>query len=369
MTLLLLLLLLACLIYLVIAAYISHGIHNHYATRDDFPMVSVVVPVRNEEAHLPDLLDSLLTADYPAERLEIIVVNDDSEDRTREVALSYKERFPCRFEVHDVVTLPDDKLILKTRPLAQGLDHATGEIVLMTDADCVVPPCWIRQTASFFTPDVGMVCGTTLPHPEMHAKFPLTWFETLDWMFLLGTSAGLSGAGHPQALIGNNYTVRREAYQSIGTFRALEFTDIDDIALLMAVKKSGKWRVVFPADPGVRIFTRPLQSIWDVALQRRRWMKGFHHTNWQGKAVIIMGTLTHVTMPLWPFVLGWSFLLPFAVLMAGDALVLGKMLHRYRLSRMMGLIPLYPIFASLYGAGLVYLLLFSRKVPWKGRKF
>ena len=57
-----------------------------------------------------------------------------------------------------------------------------------------------------------MVCGTTIPHPQRGASYPLTWFETLDWLFLLGTSAGLSGRGHPQALIGNNFSVRRAAY-------------------------------------------------------------------------------------------------------------------------------------------------------------
>lgn len=366
---LLLLLFIACLPYILIAAYLSRGIHHHYQTRDDLPPVSVIVPARNEEKHLAELLDSLLAADYPPDRMEIIIVNDESEDRTREIALSYEERFRCRFEVHDVVNVPGDKLILKTRPLAQGLDHATGEILLMTDADCVVPPGWVRGMASFFTPDTGMVCGTTLPHPTLHAKHPLTWFETLDWMFLLGTSAGLSGTGHPQALIGNNYAVRRETYLSIGTFRGLPFTDIDDIALLNAVKQSGKWKVVFPADPSVRIFTRPLQSIGEVARQRRRWMKGFGHTNWSGKFVIIFGTITHVTMPVWPFLLGWSFLLPFAFLILGDAMVLGKMLRHYRLTRMIGLIPFYPLFACTYGLGVIYLLLSSRKVPWKGRRF
>jgi cellulose synthase/poly-beta-1,6-N-acetylglucosamine synthase-like glycosyltransferase len=366
---LLLILLGTCFVYLLIAAYLSRGIHGHYQTRNDFPMVSVVVPVRNEEAQLHCLLDSLLTADYPAEKMEVIVVNDDSEDRTREIALSYKNRFACRYEVIDVVTVPGDKLILKTRPLAQGLDRATGEIVLMTDADCIVPSGWVKAMVSFFAPNVGMVCGTTLPHPEMQAKYPLTWFETLDWMFLLGASAGLSGKGHPQALIGNNYTVRREAYHGIGTFRGLEYTDIDDIALLMAIKQSGKWQVVFPANPEVRIFTRPLQSIAELARQRRRWMKGFRYTNWQGKAVIIFGTITHVTMPLWPFYLGWEFLLPFTFLMLGDGMVLGKMLRQYRLKRLMILVPMYPIFACMYGLGIMYFLAASRRVPWKGRTF
>jgi cellulose synthase/poly-beta-1,6-N-acetylglucosamine synthase-like glycosyltransferase len=366
---LLLILLLASTAYFLIALYLSQGIHSQYERREDLPMVSVVVPVRDEEAHLPDLLGSLLATDYPPERMEIIIVDDESQDRTREIALSYKNRFKCRFDVQEVVAIPGDKLILKTRPLAQGIERATGEVVLMTDADCIVPPQWIRTMASFFTPSVGMVCGTTLPHPGKDAKYPLTWFETLDWMFLLGASAGLSGRGHPQALIGNNFTVRREAYESIGTFRNLDFTDIDDIALLMAIKESGKWSIVFPANAGTLLYTRPIPSLCALARQRRRWIKGFAHTNWPGKFVIALGALTHVTVPAWPFLFGWPSIFPFTLLALGDALVLAKMLRRYRLTRIMSLIPLYPVFASVYGIGMVFLLLVSRKVPWKGREF
>ncbi|RPH94595.1 glycosyltransferase, partial [candidate division KSB1 bacterium] len=171
--------------YMLIAAYLSRGIRNDLGSRKDMPPVSVVIPARNEEQCLPDLLDSLLQVDYPMDRLQIIIINDQSTDRTREVAQSYQEKFQCRYDVHDVVDEPDGKLVLKTRPLAQGLDRATGEVILMTDADCIVTPSWIRTVASYFTPGVGMVCGTTLPHPQQHSRFPLTAFETLDWLFLL----------------------------------------------------------------------------------------------------------------------------------------------------------------------------------------
>jgi cellulose synthase/poly-beta-1,6-N-acetylglucosamine synthase-like glycosyltransferase len=359
----------ACLLYVILASYFARGIHNEYATRPDLPDVSIVVPVRNEEHCLHGLLDSLLAADYPPERMEIILVNDQSEDRTKDVALSYKSRFKCRYSVYDVMDEPDGKLVAKTRPLAQGLDHATGEIVLMTDADCINPPTWIRSMVSFFAPGVGMVCGTTLPHPELGARQPLTWFETLDWMFLLGACAGLAGRGRPLGLIGNNFSVRREAYLSLGTYRAMDFSDIDDLALMTALQETGRWRVVFPADSGVKIYTRPLKSLWQLVRQRRRWMKGAVYTGWAGMTVLGLGVVAHVTLPLWPVFIGWSFLLPFTMLAAGDSLVLLRMVQRYRTPRLMWLVPLYPVFASCYGIGLVALTLATKRVIWKSRKF
>jgi cellulose synthase/poly-beta-1,6-N-acetylglucosamine synthase-like glycosyltransferase len=357
------------LAYALAAAYLSRGIHNSYQMRSDTPLASVVIPARNEEHCLSELLDSLLEVDYPADKLEIIVVNDQSTDGTREVASSYQARFRCRYEVCDVVDEPDGKLILKTRPLAQGLDRAHGEIVLMTDADCVVPKLWVRAVASYFTEGVGMVCGTTIPNPNHHAVYPLTWFETVDWLFLLGASAALSGQGEPQALIGNNYAVLLKAYREIGTFRSLAFSDLDDIAMMQAVKRTKKWSVVFPADSGVQVFTRPLPSLGELVKQRRRWMKGLAQVDWLGKGVLGFGIATHVLLPVWPFLLGWWSLLPLGLLMAGDGFVLARMLQHHRRGTLWPAVPFYPLFAAVYGIGMVTLLLFKRRVKWKERKF
>lgn len=357
------------LTYALAAAHLSRGIHNSYQVRSDLPMASVVIPARNEENCLGELLDSLLEVDYPADKLEIIVVNDQSTDRTREVALSYQGRFRCRYEVHDVVDEPDGKLILKTRPLAQGLDRARGEIALMTDADCAVPKLWVRAVASYFVDGVGMVCGTTIPNPSRYAVYPLTWFETVDWLFLLGASAALSGQGVPQGLIGNNYAVSLAAYREIGTFRSLAFSDLDDIAMMQAVKQTRNWRVVFPADAGVQVFTRPLQSLGELVKQRRRWMKGSTHVDWLGKSVLGFGIATHVLLPLWPFLIGWWSLAPLGLMMAGDGFVLVRMLEHHRRRRLWPMVPLYPLFAAVYGIGMVALIVFNRRVRWKERKF
>jgi cellulose synthase/poly-beta-1,6-N-acetylglucosamine synthase-like glycosyltransferase len=353
----------------LIAAHLSRGIHSNYPKRMDLPLVSIVVPVRNEEATISDLLESLIRADYPPDRLEIIIVNDQSEDRTRAVAESFASRFKCQFEIYDVWDEPDGKLIAKTRPLAQGLDHAKGEVVLMTDADCVIPPQWIRTMSSYFVPGVGLLCGTTLPNPDKSPNRLLTRFETLDWLFLLGSSAGLSGKGHPQGLIGNNYAVSKSVYDALGTFRSLPFTDIDDLALMKAVEHSGKGTVVYPADPGVLVYTHPLLTMGELIRQRRRWIKGIHYVDWQGKFVLAFGTVMHVSIPVWPFLIGGWSVVPLALLAVSDGFILRRMLKLYKMKPQSWLIPVYPIFDCIYGLGILGLLLRGRRVNWKERKF
>jgi cellulose synthase/poly-beta-1,6-N-acetylglucosamine synthase-like glycosyltransferase len=357
------------ILYLLIAAYLSTGIHRKYPKRTDLPLVSIVVPARNEEATIADLLESLLQTDYPSDRLEVIIVNDQSDDRTREIAESFQSRFQCRYTIYDVWDEPDGKLIAKTRPLAQGLDRATGEIVLMTDADCVIPPQWVRTMASYFMPNVGMLCGTTLPNTAKIQPNLLTKFETLDWLFLLGSSVGLSGKGHPEGLIGNNYAVRKSVYDAIGTYRALPFTDIDDLALMKAVQRTGSHMVVYPADPGLLIFTHPLRSMGELIRQRRRWLKGITHVDWRGKVVISFGTVMHVSLPAWPLIAGEYSLLSLALLAAADGFILTRMLRHFEIRGLHRWIPAYPVFDCIYGWGIMGLLLRGRKVDWKERKF
>jgi cellulose synthase/poly-beta-1,6-N-acetylglucosamine synthase-like glycosyltransferase len=216
---------------------------------------------------------------------------------------------------------------------------------------------------------VGMICGTTLPNPDSEARAVLTRFETLDWLFLLGSALGLSGRGYPQALIGNNYSVRMSAYRDIGTFRSLRYTDLDDIALIRAVQESAKWRVVFPAACEVRAYTRPLQSFAELVGQRRRWIKGASHVEPHVRFILGFGSVMHVSLPLWPFILGWWCVAPFAGLLLGDLFVLGPMLKTYRRHDLLWLAPLYPFFPSAYGIGIGLLGLLGRKVKWKNRTF
>jgi len=64
------------------------------STPSEQPFVSVVIPIRNEEAFIADTLDSILEQDYPADRVEVIVADGMSTDRTRDIVKEYSERHP-----------------------------------------------------------------------------------------------------------------------------------------------------------------------------------------------------------------------------------------------------------------------------------
>ncbi len=119
------------------------------------PKISVIIPVRNDGVILRRCLESLRSADYPKDRLEVIVVDGLSTDDTAKVAASYGAR-----------VIPNEKrLVAPARNI--GFAASTGEIAAYIDADCVVDKGWLANCVKYFDDKtVGGVSGPTLPPPE-----------------------------------------------------------------------------------------------------------------------------------------------------------------------------------------------------------
>jgi cellulose synthase/poly-beta-1,6-N-acetylglucosamine synthase-like glycosyltransferase len=355
--------------YTGIAIWLAAGMLKPYRYREGCPRVSVVVPARNEEHNLPPLLDSLLNLDYPKESLQILIANDQSDDRTFEVAESYKARFQCDYQVINSFDEENPNLRGRVRPIAQALDHATGDIYCITDADCVVPSAWVRAVTRYFADDVGLVGGITLPHREAIRGNPFGVMETLDWAFLLGASATLSSRGHSQAIIGNNLSLSREAYEAAGTYRNIPFSVTEDLALMQAVQDTGRFRAILPANAATLMRTQPLSSFAALISQRRRWLKGGAQIKGLGLFVLAYGFLAHLIWPLWFVLLGAYGFLCLAILLIGDGGVIYRVLKLAKQRGLIVFLPFYPIYAFIYPLVLAVSYLFTRRVKWKGRVY
>jgi succinoglycan biosynthesis protein ExoA len=106
------------------------------------PFVSVIVPMRNEERHIQECLSSLLAQDYPAGRFEVLVVDGQSNDRSRALAESFVGGDGGR------VRLLDNPGRSTARGLNVGLRGARGEIVVRVDAHAVVEPDFLSQSVA-----------------------------------------------------------------------------------------------------------------------------------------------------------------------------------------------------------------------------
>ncbi|MFZ5517810.1 MAG: glycosyltransferase [Candidatus Zhuqueibacterota bacterium] len=350
-------------LYLIFSLFIRRGIKDYPQTERNDRSVTVIVSARNEAGTIQACLESLAELDYPRDLLQIIVVDDRSEDNTRALiaeCIRGKSQFRCH-----AVAACNPELSGKANAVARAMKSSVGEIVLITDADCTVPPQWVRTMTSYFTRDVGMVAGFTLVN---HSNRLFAKLQAFDWAYLLAIGAGAAGLGRPLSCIGNNFGFRRSVYEEVGGFEAIGFSVAEDFALLKTIADTTRWRIVFPVDRESLVTSKPIARPGDFFSQRKRWILGGKSVHWFGKILISLSVLAH-----WAIAGALLIGEPLTVLasaalalFAGDMLALQPVVSRLGLKDMLKLWPLYKLFFLAYSVGLSAIVLASRKVVWKG---
>lgn len=177
---------------------------------------SVIICARNERFNLEHYLQTLLVQDYPL--FEVIVVDDESEDGTREVIERYMNR-DCRVRMTFV---PKNARVGSSKKLALtlGAKAARYDYLLLTDADCrPESPRWISEMMNGFSdPKTDVVLGFGAYFQERGALNRLIQFDTLfNGLHYLGAAV----CGHPYMGVGRNLAYRKEAFFRSGGFSRL----------------------------------------------------------------------------------------------------------------------------------------------------
>ena len=233
----------------------------------NLPGVSVLVAARNEEATLPRCIKSLLDQNYPADKIEILIGNDASTDKTEVIARSF-EREHSLLKVFNI----DHEMGSargKANVLAQLAGKASGEVYLITDADMQLPSTWCQAMVAAFEKDTGMVTGyTAINENSLFASF-----QAIDWAYAIGMMKVVSDLGTPVTGMGNNMAVLANAYHQTGGYENMPFSVTEDFQLTRAVlsKGYGFRQLISPPVTGI---TLPAASIKGLLHQRKRWMSG-----------------------------------------------------------------------------------------------
>lgn len=327
------------------------------------PTASVIVAVRNEEKVISRCLEALENLVYPAGKLQVIVINDRSSDSTGEIIRKFIEGKP-QFTFVDGQE-PVGHLRGKTNALVQGLTVALGDIILTTDADCKVNPLWAKTLASYFTNGVGLLGGMT----SQETGSIWNGMQHLDFMYLLGAGSGTINAGLPLSVIGNNMAYSRKAYDETGGYESMPFSVTEDSQLLAAISKLKKYKIIYPLDKDTLIESLPVEGFGALYKQKKRW--GIGGLNVPPHGLLVLGTaffshlLSVVILPFSPL----SGLFAILTIVTADLFFLGSIVYRMRLFNTLKYFPFFEIYYFIYIIFLPFILLFSKSVEWKGRKF
>jgi len=369
---------LLALLYAFIMMLALTGITLPLQTRDDLPeaspFLSVIVTVRNEEETIKACLETIVTQELAPPHYEIIVSDDFSEDRTSEIVRDCMKRWPRHNWVF--VTGEADTAIQpgKKSALARAIKQAKGSLIVTTDADTGRGKYWLSSIIKCYESTTAkMILG---PVTFTQERTLLQRLETLEFLGIMGVTAGLANRGMAVMCNGANLVYEKTVFEQTGGFKEHgQFASGDDQFLLGAIKKRyGGDAVHFLLDQDAIVQTKGATNICSFFRQRLRWVS--KSRGYSDRFVLFTGAVTYLFQAV---LLGGVFLgfLSLDYLFLSIALLLLKLLVDLpivaSMARFFGKRKLLWWYIPAQIFQLIYVtisvpLAFIIPVSWKGRK-
>ena len=263
-------------IYSILIVYYWLG----WRTLDDFPVeektshtnISVIIPARNEESNIGELLRALEQQSYPKQLFEVIVVDDHSSDRTADIV----QQFPGvrLIQLKDVAVNS-----YKKKAIEEGIAVTKNSFIVTTDADCLPAPHWLSTIASFKQKNDPVFIAAPVSY-YTREKSLLADFQTLDFLVLQGISAVSVQKKLFGMCNGANLGYDKEVFFEVAGFAAIDkIASGDDMLLMQKIRKKFPLRVQYLKSKQAIVSTEPANSWKKFFNQRLRWASKARHYN------------------------------------------------------------------------------------------
>lgn len=325
---------------------------------------SIIVPFRNEAENLPILLESLSKLNYPIELFEVILVDDDSEDKYEVQSLKFKVSVIKNIRVSNSP---------KKDAIVTAMQIVTTDWIITTDADCTVNTNWLLTLDNYIQlHDVAMIAGAVTYDC---GNLFLHHFQQLDLTSLQGATIGSFGIDKGFMCNGANFSYTKSFFEELNGFNGNDgIASGDDVFLLQkAIAKSPK-KVHYLKSPNNIVFTKPLDDWKSLFYQRVRWASktsSYQSTFGKGLGLLVfignLGLIIGFGCWVFGFIPFQNIVLLFLLKFLIDIILIYKtnnFLNKRKIRYLISSSLFYPIFSvsvalySLFG-----------KYEWKGRKF
>lgn len=222
---------------------------------EEKPLVSIIVPSKDEEQYISKCIDSLLSQTYPEK--EIIVINDGSTDSTWKILKRYGEK----------IKVIEKKGVGPSRARNEAIENASGSFIAFTDADCIAEKDWIEQLIGSFDKDTYAVGGVQKA-PEDSADFSLgvhAFFKTFGFVsdYFHGGKKIREVEHNPTC----NVMYRKEIFELNGKFRE-DLWPCEDLEFDIRLRKKG---LVLKLNPQAVVYHYRPQRLWEFAIMMFRY--------------------------------------------------------------------------------------------------
>lgn len=357
----------ATALLLVIQMFLVLGSFKHLLDHDELPpfvgqgpLISVVVPARNESEHLPLLLDDLRSQEYPGDRFEVIVVDDGSEDNTLAAAQRFTQ---AGFRVVELEGTTGKKAAIES-----GVRLAQGSLIVITDADARCGPLRLKTIARAW-----QRAPFDLLLMPIRVRSDGTLLEELQANEQAGFMAvAIASARAESAVLANgaNLAFRRSVFEALQGFDGnRHIASGDDMFLLQKMRSTNK-TVSSLAVPEVVVTVAPAGS-WNSFLQQRlRWAGKMKTARFGAMSLFPLAALLipvllwvctlHNAVPWRVAPLLWcAWLIPIMVLVGSANGTLGRTASPFS-------VAMHLVLFSIYAPVIALVSIFYRP-KWKGR--
>ena len=204
--------------------------------------ISIVIAAKNEDGNIVSLLDSLKKLDYPSDKYEVIIVDDNSSDSTLEKIILGK----TFLKNLSVIELKKTNKTGKREALSLGIRNAKYPYILISDADCQPQINWVKACSQKFSLGYDVIFGIAPFYQRQNIVNKLSCFENLRSSFL---ALSMASIGLPYTATARNFGFSKNIFESLGGYSLTKDTisGDDDLLLREAIKNKLKIGVVTEA--------------------------------------------------------------------------------------------------------------------------
>ena len=298
------------------------------------PKVSILISARNEAVGIRETLDSVLAQDYRGE-WDVWVADDRSDDETPAILAEYVAMNP-RLHVLTIKEIPEG-VSPKKHALSLLIEACEGEILCLTDADCLVKPTWVTGIVAEFEPGIELVAGHSYIPTVPGKSSILICMQAIETLiYRVAGTAGLA-MRLPLTSTGNNLAYRKSFFKSVHGFdNVIKIQSGDDDLLMQKLAADRPWAMRYCIAESTFVTTNGKETLKELWEQRKRWAsKTIYYTP---KIVFVLSmvflflTMQCIAAVLSPF----SFdvliatIIAFAAKCAGDLILILRGLRIFR---------------------------------------
>jgi glycosyltransferase involved in cell wall biosynthesis len=338
--------------------------HNQFSEKSVF--ISVIIPFKNEEKNLVDLISGLKTQSLSSDLFEVIFVNDFSDDSSAKILANL------------ILGIENFKIINskyrtgKKNAVGEGIENSKGNLIVTTDADCEHGKMWLEKIYNFYIDfKPKMIIGPV----KLTGETLFEKFQSLEYMSLSASTEGAANIKQAFMCSAANLAFEKVIYNECNNLYKEKYESGDDVFLLHKIKKKYRNDILFLNSKDAIVYTKAEKKLKGFINQRKRWAskaKGYKDSD----AVIIslIVAIFNINIILFAILtaIHTSFLFTFTIVfllkIIPDFIILNKKSKFYNSGKLMKLFLPFSIIYPFYISSISILSIFSNKLNWKSKK-